>query len=528
MRSLTGVWRLIRFMARRDRIRAPIWIVSTVGIIAASAVSVVELYDTPSQRRLYGELAKADETLKALAGPGYGLEDPTAATIIMNEILIYTFVVIALMGIFLLVRHTRAEEDTDRAELVRSAAVGRLAILVAAFTWVGFVAFVVAAGIVASLLAIGLPAAGTLAFGLATWLLGMVFIATAAATAQVAASARAALAGAGLSLGLSFILRAIGDLGVTWMTWLSPLGWAQSIRAFADERWWVLAPMVLATLGLSGVAVALSLRRDFGAGLLTQRPGPAVGGRFLGSPLAMAARLQRTSLIAWAAGLATLGFFLGIVADLADQLLEHETVAEIYGQAGAGTPTEAFLGTAVLLLGLVTAGFTVSTVLRLRVEETAGRASMVMALPVSRRRWALSYFTVSAVGTVGLMALSGLAVGIGYAARLGDLGQIVPVVGAALAVAPAPLALAAVTLALIGVRPSFSPVAWAAVALSATVVLLAETLRLPQWSRNLSPYQHVPALPAGTLEYGPVAMLILVAAVTALCATVAIGRRDII
>ena len=41
-------------------------------------------------------------------------------------------------------------------------------------------------------------------------------------------------------LGASFAIRAIGDAGPHWLSWLSPLGWGQAVRAYGDERWWVL------------------------------------------------------------------------------------------------------------------------------------------------------------------------------------------------------------------------------------------------------------------------------------------------
>src|SRR5450756_3170018 len=60
---------------------------------------------------------------------------------------------------------------------------------------------------------------------------------------------------AGAALGLSYLLRAIGDSSsgqrLQWLSWLSPIGWGQQVRPFAGERWWVM------TL-LFGVAVALA------------------------------------------------------------------------------------------------------------------------------------------------------------------------------------------------------------------------------------------------------------------------------
>jgi ABC-2 type transport system permease protein len=526
-RPLAGFGQLLRFMARRDRLRAPVWIASIVGTIAVSVASVVGLYDTPADLQEYATLAQADAALKAFAGPGYGLDDPTLGAVVMNETLVYTFIIVALMCMFLLTRHTRAEEETDRAELVRAAVVGRQATLAAAVVWVAIINVVVACGLALSLLAFGLSLTGTVAYSAASCAVGMVFIGVAAVSAQVASSARAANAATGVALGMAFLLRAVGDLGTGWVTWLSPLGWAQSIRAFADERWWVLAALVLSAVALTYGAVVLSAGRDLGAGFFEQRPGPVEASPRLASPLALAARLQRTSLIAWTIGLSILGFFYGIVADQAEQMLENEAIAEFFAQVGVGTPTELFLATTVLMTGLLTSGYTVSTVLRLRTEEVAVRAEPVLATPVSRRTWLLSYMVVAAVGTVIVMVAAGLATGLGTAAQLGDLRQILPLLGAVLVMVPALLVLAAVTVALIGWRSRWGPLAWAAVAVSAVAGLLAETLNLPQWARNVSPFEHVPAMPAASFELLPTVLLMTFAVGLTLLGIVAMNRRDI-
>lgn len=524
---LAGFRRLFRFMVRRDRMRAPVWVASIVGLVAASTASVVGLYRTPAELAEYATLAQADPALKAFAGPGYGLDEPTLGAVVMNEVQIYTFIAVALMCIFLLIRHTRAEEETDRAELVRAAGVGRLAILAAACTWVAIIDTVVALGVTLGVLAFGVSTTGTLAYGAATWAVGLVFIGVAAASAQIASSARAATAGAGATLGVCFLLRAVGDLGTSAMSWLSPLGWAQSIRAFDEERWWVLVLLVVGTAALVAAAFVLSIGRDLGAGLFRQRPGPAAAGHHLRTPLAMAARLQRTALIAWTVGLAVLGFFFGIVADQAEKMLESEAVAEFFAQFGVGTPTELFLATTVLMLALTASGYTVSTVLRLRTEEFAVRAEPVLATPVSRRRWALSSIIVSVAGTTIVMLTTGLAIGIGSAAQLGDTGQIAPVLAAALVVVPAHMVLAALTVCLFGWRPKWAPLAWLGVAVSAVVGLLADTLKLPNWIRNVSPFHHVPALPAASFELLPIVVLVVVAVVVTLLGLIGLDRRDI-
>ena len=48
------------------------------------------------------------------------------------------------------------------------------------------------------------------------------------------------------ALGIMFVIRAVGDVNESWLTWVSPIGWAQKIGSFGDdERWWPLGLTVL-------------------------------------------------------------------------------------------------------------------------------------------------------------------------------------------------------------------------------------------------------------------------------------------
>ncbi len=54
-----------------------------------------------------------------------------------------------------------------------------------------------------------------------------------------------------------FVLRAVGDTSVSWLSWLSPFGWSTQLRAWSDPRWWVLLLYVVASVGLVAAAQAL-------------------------------------------------------------------------------------------------------------------------------------------------------------------------------------------------------------------------------------------------------------------------------
>ena len=178
--------RQLRFVARRDRIRTPVWIASVVGLAALSAVSVDALYTTQLDLQGYADLAVANLAFKAIAGPGYGLDEVTLGAVVMNEVSMYTYVAVALMAVFMVVRHTRAEEESERADLVRAAPVGRYTALATAVVWVSLMVLAIGVGLTATMLAIDLPTAGSVAFGAATVAIGLVFVGVASVTAQVA------------------------------------------------------------------------------------------------------------------------------------------------------------------------------------------------------------------------------------------------------------------------------------------------------------------------------------------------------
>ena len=129
--------------------------------------------------------------------------------------ILFALLAVALMSVFMMVRHTRTEEETERAEMIRALPVGRHAHLGAAFAGTALAHVLVGAGIFVSLVVYDLPASGALAFGLATLGTGLVFAGVAAVTAQIAGGSRAALALGGATIAVAFVLHVPGP--VEWL-----------------------------------------------------------------------------------------------------------------------------------------------------------------------------------------------------------------------------------------------------------------------------------------------------------------------
>jgi ABC-2 type transport system permease protein len=183
---------------------------------------------------------------------------------------------IGLMSLLLVTRHTRQEEETGRAELVSAGVVGRYAWLAAGLLFVLAVNVVLAAVTALGFIALDLPVAGSITLAVDCGLGGMVFAGVAAITVQVIEYARPANGMAFAALGAAFLLRAVGDSAteLSWLSWLSPIGWAERFQPFAGERWWVLLLPVALLLVLLVAIAALLVRRDVGGGVLPTRLGP--------------------------------------------------------------------------------------------------------------------------------------------------------------------------------------------------------------------------------------------------------------
>ncbi|QDN79405.1 ABC transporter permease [Streptomyces sp. S1A1-7] len=518
-RQLAGTGTLLRFSLRRDRLMMPLW-VGVIGLLVLSMPnSLKSVYGTAAERADLARQMLTNSSLRATYGPVF---DDSLGGLTAWRIGGYAGLFAGIMSLLVVVRHTREEEESGRQELLSSAMVGRRAPLTAAL-----LAALVANGVLALLIAGGLAGqggAGALALGLGVGGVGMVFATMAAIVAQLTESARLAKGLTGGLLGAAFVLRAAGDSstsdGSSVLTWVSPLGWLENERPFAQERWWVPALFVVAVVIQGAVAYELAGRRDVGMSFLPTRPGPARGR--LGSAGALAWRLQRGAVLGWSLGFLAAGAaFGGITKGAADLVGSNAKTRQIIERMGGQSGiTDAFLAAMVGMLGMVAALYVVSSVLRLHGEETSQRAEPVLANAVGRLRWAGGHLVVAFGGAALIMTLGGLGLGLGYGHELG------PVLGACLVQVAAVWTLGGLAVLLYGVSPRLAPGAWGAAGVALLLGWIGPALNVPQAAMDLSPFGHLPKLPGGEMTWTPV--LILTAIALALTATGlgALRRRD--
>lgn len=400
---LAGAGPLLRLALRRDRMTLPAWLAGLGGLVVVSATAVPTVYDTPEKIAGYARSGGSSAVSYLMSGRQAGLD--TLGGVVANEISQVAQLGIALMVVFLVVRHSRAEEESGRAELVRSTVLGRQAAALVALVVAGSAALVLGAVTTASMLAVGVDGLGALTYGAGLVLLGLTCTAMALVAAQVASSARGALGLAGAAVAVAYLVRGIGALQDSRLVWASPFGWAQGLDAFGQERWWPAVLLVGATAGLLALASWLNAHRDFGGGLLAARRGPATASSALLTPLGLALRAQRGFLLGWGLGLLALGLLYGsVLTTVPDLVSSNPEIAEVFGASADAQQALvlAFLAYIHVFMSLLVAAAAVASVLRLRAEEEAGRLELLLAAPVRRARVIVEASAVAGSAVVAL------------------------------------------------------------------------------------------------------------------------------
>jgi ABC-2 type transport system permease protein len=523
--TLTRTATLISFVARRERVRVPVYLLIFVALIASTAAQSEALYTTQAERNEYAATVAGNPGLIAMVGPAY------AVTNVGGDVAWqwggFGGVVVALMSMLLIGRHTRAEEQSGRSELVRASTVGRRAPTAATLVVVAAVNLLLGAAVALTMLGFGQPAAGSFAFGASLTGVGLLFTGVAAVAMQVSQTTSGAYGLTGAVIGAAYALRAAGDVGDGTLSWLSPIGWGQAMRPYADERWWPLLLLIGGTCVLVAAAFALLDHRDDGEGVVAPRPGPPNASHALTRPLGFAFRLHRGALLGWSVGLFFAGLSVGLTAQDADSILgDSEEVDELFTQAG-GSLVDNYIAVSLLSMALIASGFAIQAVLRMRSEETAGRLEPLLATALARPRWAAGHIVTAMGGAVLVVGATGLGAGIADAFASNDAGRVPELLWASLATVPAVWVLIGVAVALFGLLPRAMGIAWGALGACFLVAYLGPLLSLPDWVMDLSPFSHLPLLPAEDAGAGPLLVLTAVAAGLVAVGVLGFRRRDV-
>lgn len=517
--------RLLRLDLRLTRLRLTLWPLAGLVFALAGINAYKQLYPSEAQRAALARTADVP-ALRTLYGVPYDVSSNGSFTYWRYGLVIA--VIVGLFALLTVVKLTRAEEESGRRELVWAAPLPRTAPLACGVAVAAFGSLLT--GLVTMLGMLSAGATGALVFGAAVTGVGFVFAGVGALAAQFAGTARAAAGLAGAVLAVAYGLRAVADGSAdrAWMSWLTPLGWFQRVRAYDQNAAFPLVLLFAAAVVLVAAALLGERDRDMLAGLLGVRPGPPRSRR-LTTPEALAARLQWGTAVAWIVALAVVGAaFGGLSGDFGSVLRESgQQMNEMFARMGGTHDLAlAFLGTIFGLVNAAVAATAVLCVLTARREEAALRAEPLLARAVGRVRWLGSHLVVAACAAVVGAAVGGAAMaGAAGASGMSDVPRIFVSGFNALPVTALFAGLAVFAIAV--VPRHANGISVGLLVLAVVVNLFGEVLDLPDAVLNLSPFHHVALMPAARFDAGGAAALAAVGVLLAVAGLVTFARRDV-
>lgn len=522
---MTGTRAMLAILWRAQRRRLLVWLLATVGALALTAIAVARLYTTPAEIASYGDAVVSD-ALKAINGRVEGID--TLGGIIQDEFGFIASFLMPLMGLALVAGMTRREEESGRLEALLAGRIDRPVPVVSALGLVSLTVVVMDVGFALSMSAAGIEIGPAVLYALALGMLTLVFAALAAVCAQLVLHSRGIYALGFAVLGLSYILRGVGDVNDSFWVWLSPLGWLEKTAPFADkQRWWVLLIPIVVSATLSVLAVVLAGRRDLGAALHRQGPGEPSASRWLVRPIGLALHAQRGSFLGWLVGSVALAAVMGALAhQVVSAVLGNPSLSKAMGITEADA-ANGFLALTQVYLAIIACGYVVQALGSLRQEETAGRLEPVLAGTLGRARWLGAQVSVVAAGLVVMVVVSAVVFGATTALVTGDSGYVGTLLKSGVAYLPAELVVAAIAVLLFGLAPRAFPLAWSAFGAVAFVGMLGSGLQLPDWLLNASPLTHVGNPPVDDVDVKALAWLGLVASAMLSAALVGFRRRRV-
>lgn len=492
---------------RRDWLQLVLWIGSAALLASASYAGVANSFGTAQDRQGLLVAAIANPVILLFRGLPSGADE---GAFIAFLIVPFLSMLAAFMSSFLAVRHTRMDEETGRAELVGGTPAGRMLPTVVTIVH-GLVANLVFALLVAlALIAAGLAAAGSFVVGAAAGAVGVFFLGLGLFAAQFLRTSRGANTVSVTVLLVTYLLAGIGNaLGTpsddlqrmesSWLTWLSPFGWAENSRAFSDDNLWPLVLCKIVGIALAIGAVALQSIRDVGSSFLAERTGRVDAHPALRSTTSLIWRLAAGSIIGWAIGGALSGLLSTTLASIVEDVGADNPALEAIIQqiAREGSIEQGVLTTFFVMIGILAACAGVQTVARARQEETHGTAEIVLATPIDRVRWLADFVLVGFAAIVITLAAGLAGASVGIAANGGDADLYRSAATAALGqVAAATVFLAVTALVFVLVPRATIAVGWGIIVLAAILGLFGPIFDLPEQVTWLSPVAAAP-VPVG-------------------------------
>jgi len=530
--SKAGGLKYLAFIFRRERISTPVWILSLLAVSVGVAFAFSQLFATPEDMRMMAETL-ANPAMQALIGPVYGVDSLTPTMLMAQEMLIFMTITVVIMNIFLVIRHTRTDEEQGRLEMLRALPIGRLTNPAATLFFALLVNLAItlttALGLIATNID-GMQVCGAFIYAGSIGASGFLFASIALLMAQLFSTARGALTGAFTIMGIFYIMRAFGDMSGNILSSISPLGLGLQVSSFYQNIAWPILVIFVQALVIAVIALLVCRTRDLGEGIIPARAGRQHASRFLRTPFGLSWNLVRGNFLAWTIGLLALGATYGaVIGEISEFVQTNEMFQVLLGLGQGDLVTheivESFTSMILVVMAMVAAVPVITIANKIRSEEKQGRLEPIFARSVKRRHLLFTYTIIATLGSAWFIFCSALGLYLaGANTGLLDFGETMRI---ALFYVPAMLTMLGLTVFLVGLLPKLTGLIWVVFGYSFITVYFGSLLNIPEWAAKLSPFGYHLDLTTERFFTAPLLALSLLAVALCFIGFLAFRRRDI-
>lgn len=521
--------KLVKFILRRERVISTIWLISLIAITVMVPLAFDGMYNSEADK-LGMAMTMQNPAMVAMCGPVYGIDDYNIGAMTANEMILFTILAVAIMNIFLVLRHTRRDEERGRTEVVRSLPVGRLSNLTATM----IIAFIVNAvlalltGISLAVLNIeGMDLEGSMLYGVVLGVSGLLFAAITAVFAQLSSNSKGAMGYTFIVFGVLYIVRAMGDIKNETLARISPLGLILRTQVYVKNIWWPVFAVLLITAVIILIAFYLNVIRDMEQGFIPARKGREHASVFLQTPMGLGFKLLKATIISWFIGCILLGASYGSIMGDLESFLEGNALLQQALEVEGHSLTEGFLTMIMSVLSMFATIPVLTVMLKLRSEEKRNHTEHILSRSVSRNKIMSGYFVNAFINSIIIPLSCAFGLWAASYSVLENKIELMSLIRAMAVYMPAVWVMLGLTVLLIGWLPSKTSFAWIYLGISFLLVYLGSLLQLSDWIIKLSPYGYIPKLPMEEINYGTLTILTVVAVAMTAVGYIGYNKRDI-
>ncbi len=519
----------LNFIIRRERIMSSVWLAA----LTVSAWLLAAIYPTlfPDEISTQGMLATLNNpSMIAMMGPVYGLDSMTPAIILAQNCLIWFAIVVIVMNIFFVNRHTRADEELGRQEMLIALPIGRLSISLSMIT-LSFILNITVAVLIALFTLIanieGANLIGALTYGLSIGMQGFLFAMLTLLSAQLFSTTRTTMGVAFALMGVFYMLRAYGDINENLMSYISPIGLGLKVEAFYSNNFIPVIILFAEAVVIAAAALWINTRRDVGMGVFPARKGKAYASKYLQTPIGFVWRLLRGSFWAWAAGIFVIAASYGsVIGELDNFIRGNDAIKQILeGTLGASTLIDSYIALLGYLMALLISIPLINCINRFCTEEKRGRLEQIIATSVSRKTVFGSFILIATLESIILSLFSVLGL---YATTYSsELVTFATLTKATFVYLPALFLMFSLSVFLVGLLPKLRSLVWIVFGYSLITFYFGRFFSISEIALKLSPFDNIPQLPVQEFSVIPLIVTCIIAIGLCVMGIIGVGKRDI-